>query len=268
MFMRTLKSGLTALALTLPTIAAALESPVTLTVLEGWRQADGTHVAALRFDLEKDWKTYWRKPGDAGIPPLFDLVDSVNFSDFAVKWPAPVVFDQAGYTSVGYKDQLILPIVITPRRKNQDVHLRGAVQIGVCQDVCLPVTLEISARLDARTKDETPIIAAALASVPMTAAEAGVKSAVCKLGMNGSTLTLSTILGMPPTGGDEFVILESANRDLWISDTQSTRKGDELTARGEVASMSGTTIALNRSEVRITVLGQDRAVDIQGCTGR
>ncbi len=46
--------------------------PVTGQVLEGWVRADGTRMAAVQLDLEPGWKTYWRAPGDAGIPPSFD----------------------------------------------------------------------------------------------------------------------------------------------------------------------------------------------------
>ena len=49
----------------------SVEDLASVTVLPGWRDADGTHVTALRIDLAEGWKTYWRAPGDSGIPPSF-----------------------------------------------------------------------------------------------------------------------------------------------------------------------------------------------------
>ena len=41
-------------------------------ILTGWQRTDGKHVSALHIELNDGWKTYWRAPGDAGIPPHFD----------------------------------------------------------------------------------------------------------------------------------------------------------------------------------------------------
>ena len=267
MFIRALKSGLAIAAFAFPTWVSAMDNPVTLTVLKGWRQADGTHMAAIKLDLEKGWKTYWRKPGDAGIPPFFDFLGSGNLIDFDVKWPTPTVFDQGGLTSVGYKDSVILPIILTPKKPNRDVKLRGIIDIGVCKEICLPLSLDINVRLDADQTDRSPVISAALASVPFTQTEAGVKSAVCKLTFLDGVMAVSTDVAMPSAGGAEHVILESANDDHWLSDATSSRSGGSLRSSGELASLSGGTVALNRSDIRITVLGRDHAVDIQGCTG-
>lgn len=267
MLIRALKSGLTIAAIAFPSWLHAMDNPVTLTVLEGWRNTDGTHVAAIKLDLESGWKTYWRKPGDAGIPPFFDFLGSGNLTDFDVKWPTPIVFDQGGLTSVGYKDSVILPIILTPRWPNRDVRLKGVVDIGVCKEICLPLSLEVSARLDADSTQKSPTISAALASVPFTAQEAGVESAVCKLSSDDGVLTVSTVLGMPSAGGTEHVILESANDDHWLSDARSSRKGSQLMSETALLPLSGGAVAINRSDIRITVLGSDHAVDIQGCTG-
>ncbi len=267
MFIRTLKSCIAAAFLGLPSLAVAMDNPVAVTVLEGWRQTDGTHIAAIKLELEKGWKTYWRKPGDAGIPPSFDFLGSSNLIDFSVRWPAPVVFDQSGMTSVGYKDVVILPIKLILKNPNRDVRLRGTIDIGVCKDICLPVTLHVNAKLESDETKKSPVIGAALASVPFTEEEAGVQSAVCRLSMDDGSLVVSTTVEMPSAGGEEYVIIESANDDHWLSDAQTSREGNALTSQSALVSLSGGTVAINRSDIRITVLGRDHAVDVQGCTG-
>ncbi|MCX8508161.1 MAG: protein-disulfide reductase DsbD family protein, partial [Rhodobacteraceae bacterium] len=47
-------------------------------ILPGWRTESGSQMAALRLTMAPGWKTYWRAPGDAGIPPRFDWTGSAN----------------------------------------------------------------------------------------------------------------------------------------------------------------------------------------------
>lgn len=262
-----LKSALAFAAAMFASGADAMDNPAHLTVLEGWREADGTHVAAVRLDLDEGWKTYWRAPGDAGIPPVFDFLGSRNLVDFSVIWPTPVVFDQAGMQSVGYTEVVVLPIRFDTRHKNRDVQLRGQVELGVCKEICLPVTIDIDAVLSADATKKPASIRLAQASVPYTAEEAGVKSAICKLEATASGLEITTRVVLPSAGEKEVVILESANNDLWLSETNSSRDGDVLTSVSSLVSLSGAPVAVKRSDIRITVLGSDHAVDIKGCTG-
>ena len=71
-----IKTSLSAIALSacfaLPAIARD-PAPVAVEVLQGWELADGRRVAALRLILADGWKTYWRAPGDSGIPPPVQL---------------------------------------------------------------------------------------------------------------------------------------------------------------------------------------------------
>ena len=62
-------------------------------------------------------------------------------------------------------------------------------------------------------------------------------------------------------------MLFRSDGDIWVSGANSARVGDVLTASAEMMNLYGDSIALNRSAMRITVLGSDRAVDILGCPG-
>ena len=62
------------------------------------------------------WKTYWRMPGDAGIPPQFDWSGSQNVKSVEVLWPAPQRFIDSGGETVGYKDRVVFPLRIVPDR--------------------------------------------------------------------------------------------------------------------------------------------------------
>ena len=258
---------LTALFLLLPAAGQAMDNPVQLTVLNGWRNTDGSHVAGIRLDLDEGWKTYWRAPGEGGIPPFFDLVTSDNLRDFEVIWPTPIVFDQSGLRSVGYEHSVVLPLLFWPQDGTKDITLNGTIDIGVCNDICLPVALDLSAALSAEQAKRDTALLGAMAARPFSSEEASVTKSTCRLTPTDGGATLTATVTMPSTGGTEHVIFETSNPDIWIDEPHSQREGETLLGVAELVSMSGRAIMVNRSDIRITVIGTDYAVDIQGCVG-
>lgn len=100
----------------LPALAGSdWDQVVTLEVLDGGATAQGRYIGALHLRLEDGWKTYWRAPGDAGIPPQFSWQGSSNIADLSITWPTPEVFETSGYRTIGYHDELVLPVEITPK---------------------------------------------------------------------------------------------------------------------------------------------------------
>jgi len=253
------------LGLAAPASAQGFDNLVQLDVLDGGRTANGTYVGALRLTLKDGWKTYWRAPGDAGIPPQFNWSASGNVGDVQITWPAPEVFDQNGMQSIGYEDQLVLPVEVTPKNPARPVHLRGEMDLGICKDVCIPEQLDIDHKLDAGA-NRNPAIAAALAQRPYSAREARVARASCHLTPTSDGMQIEARVTMPSAGGREIAIIEPGNPALWASQPDTTRQGDTLIARSEIISNTGNPFALDRSEIRITVLGSSHAVDIQGCS--
>lgn len=253
------------LSLISPAFGQGLDSLVQLEVLDGGKTAKGTYQGALRLTLKEGWKTYWRAPGDAGIPPHFNWSGSGNVGNVSITWPAPHVFDQNGLRSIGYEDQLVLPVEITPQNPAKPVRLRGEMDLGVCKDVCVPGKLDFDHKLDAGA-DRNPAIAAALAQRPYSAREAGVAKAACQLSPTADGMQIEARITMPSAGGTEVAVIEPGNPTLWASQPETARQGNTLIARSEVINASGTPFALDRSEVRITVLGANHAVDILGCS--
>jgi DsbC/DsbD-like thiol-disulfide interchange protein len=262
----TIAAALTAcLWLATPVLAQSLDGVVKLDILDGGRTANGTYLGALRLTLKDGWKTYWRAPGDAGIPPQFDWSGSRNVGNVSITWPAPEIFDQNGLQSIGYKDQLVLPIEITPRNPAKTVRLRGEMDLGVCKDVCIPERLDFDHTLDADA-GRNPAIAAALAQRPYSAREGRVSKASCRLTPTTDGMQIEARLTMPSAGGREVAVIEPGNPALWTSQPDTIRQGDTLIARSEIINASGAPFALDRSEIRITVLGAKHAVDIKGCS--
>ena len=263
--LRILASFLVALTtLPLPAHADGVGDLVRIEVLDGGSTARGTHMAALRLTLPEGWKTYWRAPGDAGIPPSFDWRGSRNLRDVAITWPAPEVFNADGMRTIGYKHQLVLPIEVTPASDGQPVRLHGRIEFGLCSDVCIPGALDFDQQLDPKAA-RNPAIAAALAQRPYSAAEAGVRMATCHLSPVEGGLRVEARITMPSAGGEEIAVIEPGAPGIWAAETRTRRQGDTLIAASDLLSETGGAFALNRSDIRITVLGASHSVDIRGC---
>lgn len=229
----------------------------------GWRTADGTHMAALHLTLAPGWKTYWRAPGDAGIPPSFDWTGSTNVGAVTFHWPSPDVFDLSGMRTLGYHDELVLPIEIAPASPGGPVELAARIDLGVCEDVCVPVTLSVRAVLPEGTEPD-PVIRAALSEQPERAGGAPARCAVEPI---RDGLRLTAEIGLPKTGPDEFAVVELADASVWVSPAQTRREGGRLVSVADLVPANAQPFALDRSDIRITLFGGGRAVQIDGCTG-
>ena len=249
-----------------PALAQSVPSDVvSVRLLPGWR-AGSLHYAALEVDLAPGWHTYWRVPGEAGIPPHLTWNSSSNVKSIGISWPVPELFDQNGMTSIGYTGTLVLPMVLRPEDPNAPIHLEGQIEIGVCKDVCTPFVADVWADLpDAGAPD--PRISAADKNKPISAAAAGVGAVTCSAEPIADGLRVSTRITVAPQGAREHVVMELVDKTVWISDATVSREGDELLATADMVPPSAAPFALDRSTIRLTVLTGGRAVDIEGCTG-
>src|SRR4051795_6831964 len=103
-------------------------------------------LGGIAFQLQPGWHTYWRNPGDSGVPPRFDFSKSDNLENVTVLWPAPMKFDDgAGGTALGYGKQVVLPLRIVAKNNDRPVTLRADISYAVCEKICIPV--EASAEL-------------------------------------------------------------------------------------------------------------------------
>jgi DsbC/DsbD-like thiol-disulfide interchange protein len=256
--MRLLNPLLVCLALGSAVEAGPLDDIAKLDILPGWRSGPDSHTAALRITLAPGWHTYWRAPGDAGIPPQFSWGGSENITGTTLHWPVPEVFTINGLRSIGYSEQVIIPVTFSTAPG--PARLKGEVMLGVCEDICVPVLLTFDAELPA-TGARDPAILAALMDKP----EDDVGSASCAAAPSDDGLQVTTSIALPSTGSTEVVVIETGDPAIWVSEADSSRSGEVLTATVDMVQIDGASLMLDRSALRITVLGSDRAVDIQGC---
>ena len=113
-------------------------------VTTGTPDAKGLVKGALVIRLAPGWKTYWRDPGDAGVPPQIDFSGSRNISGVDIAYPAPRRFSDAGGIWVGYKKPVRFGLVVKAADPAKPIALDATVFIGVCQSICVPFQAHLS----------------------------------------------------------------------------------------------------------------------------
>ena len=224
----------------------------------GWR--DGTtHVAGLTIRMAPGWKTYWRAPGEAGIPPGFNWSGSSNVAGVDVRFPVPEVYEAHGMRSIGYSDQVTLPLVIRARDPSKPITLRGEIRIGVCEEICVPVSLEVETQLPASGARDGRLVAL-LNDQPDKGG-----ALTCQITPIADGLRLSAAVSLPDMPGEEIAVIETGDPEVWVSSPKLTRKNDQLHADVELVAPTAKPFALARADVRMTVIAGGRAVEMLGC---
>lgn len=179
-------------------------------LIDGGLAADGvSRLAGLEILLDPGWKTYWRIPGDSGIPPRMDFSASANVADVAVEWPAPELhYDGYGWI-VGYTDTVIFPLLVTPGAADEPVSLDVKLDYAVCKDICVPVEARAEIALDG-TRPRVAEIDFYRARVPeridAPGADGGVVSA--KVTRDGASPVLDLAVRLPGRAEDAFAVVE------------------------------------------------------------
>ncbi|MEM6383575.1 MAG: protein-disulfide reductase DsbD domain-containing protein [Pseudomonadota bacterium] len=101
---------------------------------------EGDQLAFLHVELDEGWKTYWRAPGRFGLEPSFDWSHSGNLLNVRVAFPAPQLFDEADGQSIGYTNDTIWPVVLTPYDADQPIDVDLSFTIGLCEVLCVPAS--------------------------------------------------------------------------------------------------------------------------------
>ena len=134
-------------------------------------QATGGGAALVRAGIEirlkPGWHTYWRYPGDAGVPPQFDFKGSQNVKQVEVLWPAPERLPEAGGISIiGYEHDVILPLRIVPQDRGKPVALRLKLDYAICEKLCVPAEAKAELALRSGPASQDAALTAAEGRVP------------------------------------------------------------------------------------------------------
>ena len=109
----------------------------------------------LQLRLPQGWKTYWRSPGDAGLPARIDWKGSQNLAEATMRWPIPERFSLFGLESYGYEHEVVLPIDARPATPGAAMTINATVDWLVCKEICVPLTAELRLALPAGAAQPT-----------------------------------------------------------------------------------------------------------------
>lgn len=235
---------------------------IALDYVPGWQVSDGVEMGGIRIRLEPGWKTYWRAPGDAGIPPQFVWSGSDNLRAVRIHWPTPEVFDTDGMRTIGYTDEVILPVELFAKDPALPVAVQGEALLGVCKDICIPASVGFGTLSGGDAALGAAAITAALDARPQSATGARV---TCTVAPISDGLRLTAEVTLPSKGRDEVAVIEVGRADVWVSEAETVRRGDVLEVQADLVPPNAAPFSLDRSKVRMTVLGQHGSADLIGC---
>lgn len=113
-------------------------------LLTGGPSINGAYSAGVEIDLDPGTITYWRSPGEAGAPPVFDFSGSINVTSVDVVYPAPKRIEEQGVFVAGYDRRVIFPLKVVPRDPKAPVTLKLSLHYSACGKICLPARATLS----------------------------------------------------------------------------------------------------------------------------
>jgi DsbC/DsbD-like thiol-disulfide interchange protein len=120
------------------------ETGARIRLLAAEPEAGDTEIkAALQVELNNGWKTYWRDPGDAGVPPQIS-VTGAGIAGFELHYPAPDRFDDGKSVSAGYKHMVAFPLTLKISSEKPVFSVKASSFLGICEDICIPVQNEFA----------------------------------------------------------------------------------------------------------------------------
>ena len=169
-----------------------------------------TVALGLQVRLWPGWKTYWRSPGDAGLPPRIDWTGSRNLAGVDIAWPAPIRFSVFGLETFGYEGELVLPLTAHLTKPGEALALTATGELLVCHDICVPARFDLALALPAGPATpgaEAGLIAGAVKKVPGDGRAAGLALTAVRdaSGPDGPAVTIEATAREPFATPDLFL---------------------------------------------------------------
>lgn len=228
-------------------------------LIAGDRDASSAR-AGLQITLAGETKTYWRTPGDSGVPPSFDWSGSTNVASVAVGWPAPKRFPDGGGFSIGYDREVVFPLTITPAAPTRPGRLALKLDYAVCDTICIPAKGESSLALDAIPTAETrELIRGHQARVP-TATAKGFSLAL--LGVEqGARHPVATLLAETPDARSVDLFAEGPNANWALPLPEARETGGRRHYFRLVLDGVPRGVAALGHDLTFTLVADDRAIE-------
>lgn len=234
-------------------------------IIRGWRQSDDIHIAAINIKLEDGWKTYWRVPGIGGIAPILNWDKSKNIKNISQIWPTPNIYNEYGLQTIGYKDELLLPLQIQPIDKKQPIHLSITIDFGICSDVCVPIQTAVEERLPERTSIGKKNILDTLEKAILSGNKSPFKIVKCNIVPIKDGFEVNAFFeGLTSFDKDTLGVVEyPVKQNGWINQKASLISSNQLSVHAIVYNKS--IHFIDRSDLTLTIFTKNKAFEFDGC---
>jgi len=234
-------------------------------IIRGWRQSDDIHIAAINIKLEDGWKTYWRVPGIGGIAPILNWEKSKNIKNISQIWPTPNIYNEYGLQTIGYKDELLLPLQIQPIDKKQPIHLSVTIDFGICSDVCVPIQTTVEERLPERTSIGKKYILDTLEKAILSGNKSPFKIVKCNIVPIKDGFEVNAFFeGLTSFDKDTLGVVEyPVKQNGWINQKASLISSNQLSVHAIVYNKS--IHFIDRSDLTLTIFTKNKAFEFDGC---
>ena len=231
--------------------------------LIGASARNGELRAGIEIKLQPGWKTYWRYPGDSGVPPRFDFSGSDNLRAAKVSWPAPHAFTDETGTSIGYKGAVVFPLRVTPRQAGKPVTLRMKIEYAVCEKLCIPAEGRAELTLGGAGTAYDSALADAEAQVPQSV---GAKAAGLTARRVSKALKplVAVDIASPPSAKNLEVFVEGPNAE-WALPIPTPAQGAPAGYRSFGFTLEGLPPGVDPMgpfELTFTVVGGERPIEV------
>jgi len=203
--------------------AWALAAKSRVRLLSAGPMENGVYRVGVEIRLEGQALTYWRTPGEAGVPPVFDFSKSTNLAAATVRYPAPSRLEEAGAEAYGYLKEVVFPVEVKPADPTKPVSLDLFLHYASCEKICIPAEGRMQLQLapDAQPGSHVQRIAQFEAQVPRPIGPA-----------DAPALTLEPVAGAPKkTWSVRIAPMPKADADLFAEGPEGSyfetkRSGD------------------------------------------
>ena len=238
---------------------------IDISFLKAWDSKEAT-LYALFIKMKKNWKTYWKYPGDSGFSPEFKIIESNNLKKIEISWPTPKVFFENGSVINGYKKELILPLFFYKEKSSKKIDFKLNFLMGFCDDICIPVKFIINSKNALKTNElKNKLLSNSLEKMPrdLSNTENLIECEVKKT--NNKMKLISKFDGNFFSNNDTIdqLILEYLNGQIWFSEISKTNERFEFLSI--INSLDDSNFFLDKSKIEYTIITRSGGFQQKGC---
>ena len=238
---------------------------IEISFLKAWDSKEAT-LYALFIKMKKNWKTYWKYPGDSGFSPEFKIIESNNLKKIEISWPTPKVFFENGSVINGYKKELILPLFFYKEKSSKKIDFKLNFLMGFCDDICIPIKFIINSENALKTNElKNKLVSNSLEKMPQDLSNSKnlIECEVEKINKKMKLLSKFDSNFFSNNHSIDQLILEYLDGQIWFSEISKTNERFEFLST--INSFEDNNFFLDKSKIEYTIITRSGGFQQKGC---